>query len=65
MTNALSQMMGALPPDRRTRLEARAEKLITLEYVRRSAAPTETGMARKLGVGPAAKPRRGNAQKPA
>ena len=52
MTNTLSQMMDALPPGRRKCVEARAAKLITLEYVRRNAAPAQSGMARK----PEAKP---------
>ncbi len=51
MAKTLKHMMRALPPDGQRRVEERAAQLITLEYVRRSAALTQTGLARKMGVG--------------
>ena len=42
MAKTLKQMMRALPPDGHRRVEERAAELITLEYVRRSAALTQT-----------------------
>lgn len=51
MPVSLEKVMDSLPARRRARIEARTAELITLETIRRSAAMTQSELAKQLGVG--------------
>ena len=51
MAKTLDQMINAMPLKQRRKIKTRANELITLETIRRSAALTQSTLAKKLGVG--------------
>ena len=51
MARTHKQVMDSLPADRQAKILARTEELISLETIRRSAALTQTALAKKIGVG--------------
>ncbi len=51
MAKTLDQMIKAMPVKQRRKIKSRANELITLETIRRSAALTQSTLAKKLGVG--------------
>ena len=51
MARKLDDVMAALPPKRRARIERRAQELASLKDLRQAAEKTQTDLAQTLGVG--------------
>ena len=51
MAKRLDDVLGALPPKRRTKIESRAAELATLRDLRLAASHTQQDLAQALGVG--------------
>ena len=51
MARKLDDVMAALPPRRRARIERRAQELASLKDLRQAAERTQTDLAQTLGVG--------------